>query len=364
MTTTKNLISLAYYLPQFHEIKENNLWWGKNFTEWVQLKQAKQYFAWQEIRKPIAPFGEYSLLNAEVMEWQSKIAKAHGINGFIVFDYWFGNGKKLLEKPMQIALNQNLNFDYCLCWANHTWYNKRENITLQKQQYLGAPDYSTYFKHLLSHFNSAHYLKIDNQPIFSIFNPNEIPDLPVFINTFQKLAKEAGFNGIYFIADNTDNKSNHADLFMGYTRSNHFFKKRNRDNLLSYLKEKLTRKFGFNQIGPFYYSYQNLVVNQYVDNNDLKYIPTVFTGWDTTPRHLKRGTILKGFNIESFRHHLEKITQTIKRNQQFGIQNQLIIIKSWNEWAEGNLLEPDSIFGDQLLLTYKKFSSTNNTPTQ
>ncbi len=355
MTTPKNLLSLAYYLPQFHEIEENNRWWGQGFTEWVQLRQARQYFKWQAIRKPIAPFGEYSLLNPKVMEWQAKIAKEHAINGFIVFDYWFGNGKTLLEKPMQMALDQQLDFDYCLCWANHTWYNKRDNITLQQQQYLGEHDYTAYFNRLLAHFRSPHYLKIENQPIFSIFNPNEIPDLPVFVDTFQRLAKQAGFNGIYFIADNTDASSDHAHLFSGYTRSNHLFKKRNRDNLFSYLKEKLTRKFGFSRIGPFYYSYPNLVVDQYVDRDDAKYIPSVFTGWDTTPRHLRRGTILKDFNVESFKQHLEKIARTVKHNSSLASSRQIVIIKSWNEWAEGNLLEPDSIFGYQLLNTYKAF---------
>lgn len=357
MSNHHNLISLAYYLPQFHEIEENNRWWGQGFTEWSQLNQAQQYFKWQKIRKPIAPLNEYSLLEPAVMELQSQIAKQHAIDGFLVFDYWFGNGKTLLEKPMQMVLDQQLNFDYCLCWANHTWYNKRDNITLQQQQYLGENDYKAYFNRLLPHFQSQHYIKIENQPIFAIFNPNEIPDLEIFISTFQHMAKQAGFDGIYMIADNTDASSEHASLFNSYTRSNHLFKKRNRDNLLSYLKEKLTRKFGCQNIGPFYYSYPHLAVDQYVERNDIKYIPTAFTGWDTTPRHLKRGTVLKDFDLDSFQHHLAKIEQSIQFNKQLGIKHQLIVIKSWNEWAEGNLLEPDSIFGNDLLKAYHSFIS-------
>ena len=356
MSHSKNIISLAYYLPQFHEIEENNRWWGKGFTEWSQLREAKTYFKGQKIRMPVEPLGEYSLLNLHIMELQSRIAKAYGINGFLVFDYWFGEGKTLLEKPMQLVLDQQLNFDYCLCWANHTWYNKRDNITLQQQLYLGKKDYTAYFNRLLPHFKSPHYLKIENQPIFSIFNPNEIPDLNLFIETFQQLSKQAGFNGIYLIADNTDASSGHASLLNGYTRTNYFFKKRNRDNLISYLKEKITRKFGFSNIGPFCYSYLNLVVNQHIDFNDIKYIPSVFTGWDTTPRHLKRGTILKDFNLQNFKRHLQKIERTIENNrQQSECATQLIIIKSWNEWAEGNLLEPDSVFGITLLEAYYEF---------
>jgi len=352
MPPSKKILSLAYYLPQFHEIEENNRWWGAGFTEWVHLNESKKYFQWQEIRKPVAPLGEYSLLNPDVMESQAQMAKKYCIDGFLVFDYWFGAGKTLLEKPMQMVLDKQLNFDYCLCWANHTWFNKRQNILLQQQQYLGASDYSAYFQRLLAHFNSPHYIKINNKPVFAIFNPREIPDLSVFIETFQSLAKKSGFDGLHLIAENTDETSEHAHYFDSYTRSNALFKKRSRDNLYSYIKEKLTRKFNFNQLGPFCYDYRNLVVRNYIDTSDHKYIPVVFTGWDTTPRHQRRGTILKGLNVSSFKEHLAKIRQTLlNRND----SNQIVLIKSWNEWAEGNLLEPDNIFGYQLLESYKDF---------
>lgn len=346
------ILSLAFYLPQFHEIEENNQWWGKGFTEWIHLNQAKKYFDWQEIRKPVPPFGEYNLLNPEVLEWQASTAKKYGIDGFMVFDYWFGAGKTLLEKPMQMVLDKQLNFDYCLCWANHTWYNKRENILLLQQQYLGAADYTAYFNRLLPHFQSSHYIKIDNKPVFAIFNPKEIPDLDVFVDTFKSLAIQAGFNGLYLIAEQTDASAEHARYFDAYTKSNNVFKGRNRDNFFSYLKEKLTRKFGCTQLGPFYYDYHNLVVNNSINTDDEKYIPAVFTGWDTSPRHQKRGTILKGFNLVEFKNHLMQIKNVLDRRN---LKNQVILIKSWNEWAEGNLLEPDNIFGYQLLEAYRDF---------
>lgn len=352
MLPPNKLLSLAYYLPQFHEIAENNQWWGQGFTEWLHLNQAKQFFKWQAIRKPIAPMGEYNLLNPAVIESQASIAKQHGVDGFLVFDYWFGAGKTLLEKPMQMVLDQQLNVDYCLCWANHTWYNKRENILLIKQQYLGADDYTAYFERLLAHFKSPHYLKIDNKPIFAIFNPKEITDLPVFIDAFQSLAKKHGFAGLYLIADNTDSSSAHAHFFEAYTRTNGLFKPRNRDNLKSYVKEKLTRNFGFKNLGPFIYSYHHLVVKNHIDTTDKKYIPSVFTGWDTTPRHQRRGTILTGFNVATFKEHLNKVANTLTTQQ---AQQPIVIIKSWNEWAEGNLLEPDSVFGYTLLEAYRDF---------
>ena len=352
MSFSNKLLSLAYYLPQFHEIPENNRWWGQGFTEWAHLNQAKKYFKWQEVRKPIAPMGEYNLLDADVIEWQASTAKKHHIDGFLVFDYWFGAGKTLLEKPMQMVLDKQLNVDYCLCWANHTWYNKRENILLIKQQYLGASDYTAYFERLLPHFNSPHYLKIDNKPIFAIFNPKEIQDLSIFIETFQLLAKKYGFDGLYLIADNTDSSSEYAHFFDAYTRTNSLFKSRNRDNLKSYLKEKLTRKFGFKNLGPFLYSYHHLVVKNHMSTTDEKYIPSVFTGWDTSPRHQRRGTILQDFNLRTFKQHLANVKNALEIQK---AKQPIVIIKSWNEWAEGNLLEPDSIFGYTLLEAYRDF---------
>lgn len=353
---SKNILSLALYLPQFHEIEENNQWWGKGFTEWVHLKQAENYYDWQKIRKPIAPYGEYSLLNPEVLEWQARTAKQYGINGFLVFDYWFGAGKTLLEKPMQLVLNQQLNFDYCLCWANHTWYDKRKNILLLEQKYLGAADYEAYFNRLLPHFQSKHYIRIDKKPVFAVFNPNEIPDINVFIDTFQTLAIKSGLNGLYLIADNTDNTSAHAEHFDAYTRSNHLFKNRKRDNLFSYIKEKMTRKLGCTELGPFCYDYRNLVINYYRKNFDSKYMPCVFTGWDTSPRHKRRGTILKGFDVAAFEDHLKQIKETLNHRQN---EQQIVIIKSWNEWAEGNLIEPDNIFGYSLLEAYRDIIADN-----
>lgn len=350
----QNILSLAYYLPQFHEIEENNSWWGNGFTEWAQLREAKTYFKQQKIRKPIAPFGEYSLLNPDVFEWQNKTAHDYGINGFLVFDYWFGAGKTLLEAPMQLVLDKRLNFDYCLCWANHTWFNKRENIVLIEQQYLGVADYTAYFYRLLPHFKSSHYIKIGNKPIYAIFNPKEVPDLVLFVDTFRTLAKKEGFEDVYLIAENTNAQSVYAHLFDRYTKSANVFKRRAYNNLYAYLKEKLTRKFYFKNLGPFCYDYLSMVNQPNEDANDSKSIPTVFTGWDTSPRHLKRGTIYTGFNVATFTQHLHNVAQQLLASKSV---EKIVIIKSWNEWAEGNLLEPDSIFGFDLLTTYKKFVS-------
>ena len=354
MPSATNIVSLAYYLPQFHETEENNRWWGKGFTEWTQLNEAKSYFAWQQIRKPDTPFGQYHLLDAKVFEWQQSMAETNGINGFLVFDYWFGEGKKLLEKPMQLVLKEQLNFKYAFCWANHTWYNKRKNIILQTQQYLGEQDYKAYFLQLLSHFQSSNYIKIAGKPIFSIFNPKEIPDLDVFIATFNALALQYGFQGIYWLADNTEPHSEWKHAFDGYAKSGDIFRWRWQDNFWSYLKEKLARKFHFKSLGPFVYTYQGLVIKRQKLMSDPKQIPVVFTGWDTTPRHLERGTILNGFTPDSFEQHLNQIYVQLTTRLTRPMQ-QVVLIKSWNEWAEGNVIEPDILYGKKILALYHRF---------
>lgn len=352
MTSSNPLITLAYYLPQFHEVEENNLWWGKGFTEWSQLNDAKVYFDWQEIKKPATPFGQYHLLDSNVFEWQQNTAKQYGIDGFLVFDYWFGNGKKLLEKPMQMVLDKQLNFNYAFCWANHTWFNKRKNIVLQAQHYLGESDYRAYFGHLLPHFLSNHYIKIDAKPVFSIFNPKEIPDLEVFMNTFNSLALENGFSGIYWLADNTEFHHPWKQHFDGYAKSGDIFRWRKKDNFWSYLLEKLARKLYLQNLGPFVYSYEGLVIHNQQLTADPKQVPIVFTGWDTTPRHLKRGTILKGFTPDLFSRHLLQIANQLAARP-IKPSHQVVIIKSWNEWAEGNVIEPDLLYKTAFLEVFK-----------
>tara|TARA_R110001583_G_C5671425_1_gene411190 strand:- start:17401 stop:18474 length:1074 start_codon:yes stop_codon:yes gene_type:complete len=344
------LISLAYYLPQFHEVEENNLWWGKSYTEWTALSSAKKFYNWQIIRKPVAPHYEYDLTSGEVLEWQNKLATDHGITGFFMWDYWFGKGERLLDKPAKIALNENLNFNYCFMWANHSWYNKKLNLLLKKQHYLGKEDYLEYFNECLPHFLNNNYIKIDGKPVFGIFNPSEVPDLECFVETFREAALKSGLTGIYFIAENTTVKSSYVGLFDRFLRSGKYFYARRKRHPISFVKEQLIKRLRLNFIGPVVYDYSKLMSEKYsTESGGQDEIPVIYTGWDTTPRHGERGTILKGFDLESFNAH----QKGIKKQLEFQRHDvPLIIIKSWNEWAEGNLMEPDSVYGDDLLKAF------------
>lgn len=345
----KKIISLAYYLPQFHEIPENDLWWGKAFTEWVSLRDAPQYFSWQQIRRPIAPFNEYNLLDSQVFEWQSRVAQAHGIDGFLIWDYWFGKGKQLLEKPSELLLRQNINFKYCFSWANHSWENKTTHQMLMEQRYLGETDYTTYFYNRLPHFRSTNYIKVDGKPVFGVFLPQAIPDLECFVRVFRSLAEREGFPGIYLVAENSTEET--SELFDRYLSSGSSFKRRKTSSPLQFLKEQLIKRYNWNALGPIVFDYEKTVLERSKDVLTAREIPVLFTGWDTTPRHKRRGTIYKGFSLELFKANLLNIVTQLRLQRS---EHPIVVVKSWNEWAEGNLMEPDNVFGDGLLTTYKE----------
>lgn len=345
----KEILSLAYYLPQFHEVQENNEWWGSGFTEWNNIRESTDYFPWHKTRKAIAPYNEYNLLDLDVLSWQYKLAKSHDISGFLIWDYWFGNGERLLEKPSELILKSNIDFKYCFSWANHSWLNKKIGKMLKEQKYLGREDYVNYFYKNLPHFKSDNYIKVDGKPVFGVFLPLDIPDLEIFLETFKSLAMKEGFPGIYFIAENST-AANHHNLFDRYLNSNAPFKRRKQTNPLQYLKEIAIKKFNLDQIGPVIYDYKKTILKHTQEKLGAHEIPVLFTGWDTTPRHKRRGTICKGFDVSVFK---EQTTNILAQLEAQNSDTPIIIIKSWNEWAEGNLLEPDNIFGEALLNTYR-----------
>ena len=196
---------LAYYLPQYHPIPENDEWWEKGFTEWTNVAKAKPLFKGHY--QPILPadFGFYDLRVPQVQEAQAKLAKEFGIDGFIYYQYWFGNGKILLEKPAENMLkNKKVDISFCFCWANETWKGIWHGLdnpnVLMEQTYQGESGYVEYFNYLLPFFKDERYIKVNNKPMFHVYKLQDIPDLSTFIETFNKMAIQSGFDGIYLVA--------------------------------------------------------------------------------------------------------------------------------------------------------------------
>ena len=345
---------IAYHLPQFHEIKENNEWWGEGYTEWTAVKNWKPYFKGHQLRKPSEELGYYDLSNPQVLEKQYEIASNYGLEGFCFWTYWFGNGEMLLEKPLEHLLLPNSKVKYCFAWANHSWWDKSTWRLLKEQKYLGKEDYINFYKTLSPHFNNPNYIKKDNKLVLVIYESQDIPDLNVFMDTFNKLAIEDGYDGFFFIADHFApepkylSKKEIIDIFDSYMCTNYPFKNR---SILKKIIGRLIRWYSWTFLGPDSFSYPKLMKNIFKkEYGDKKFIPMIFTGWDSTPRHKKRGIVTRNFNEKTFEEHARYIFE-------FNNKNDFVFIKSWNEWAEGNVLEPDDIFGTKLLNIIKKLNN-------
>jgi hypothetical protein len=194
---------IAFYLPQFHPIPENDAWWGKGFTEWTNVAKAKPLFRGHyQPRIPI-DLGYYDLRVPEVREAQAGLARNAGIEGFCYYHYWFG-GKRLLEKPFtEVVATGQPNFPFCLCWANQTWsgiWHGNPDRVLVEQTYPGTEDNRRHFLAVRQAFLDTRYPRFEGRPIFVIYRPTEHPDVTRFITEWEELAVQSGLPGIHFVA--------------------------------------------------------------------------------------------------------------------------------------------------------------------
>ena len=204
---TKKTRVIAFYLPQFHPIPENDKWWGKGFTEWTNVGKAKPLFKGHYQPRVPADLGYYDLRMPEVREAQAEMARAAGIEGFCYWHYWFGNGKKLLERPFQeVLLSGKPDFPFCLGWANHSWTNKSWEVGTKKvkeatlmEMIYNKEEYIKHFYEVLPAFKDKRYIQVDGKPLFLVFRPLEIPNPREFIELWQAMAQENGLKGIYFV---------------------------------------------------------------------------------------------------------------------------------------------------------------------
>src|SRR5688572_6814364 len=196
---------IAAYLPQFHPIPENDLWWGKGFTEWTNVGKAKPLFHGHYQPRVPADLGYYDLRLPEVRQQQADLAREYGIEGFCYWHYWFGNGKRLLERPFnEVVASGKPDFPFCLSWANHSWQDKQfskegTERMLIEQKYGGEEDYLQHFYALLPAFQDKRYIRVDDKPLFQIYVPLKFPDVDKFITCWQNEARKNGLKGFHFV---------------------------------------------------------------------------------------------------------------------------------------------------------------------
>jgi len=354
--------AIAFYLPQFHRIPENDEWWEPGFTEWTNVRKARPlYKGHQQPRRP-GELGYYDLTNADVRKAQAELARDHGISAFCYWHYWFGNGRRILERPFTEVLNSGEpDFPFLLCWANQTWtgvWHGAPGRILVEQTYPGPEDHKRHFEEVLPAFKDRRYFRVGGKPMFLIYMPLSIPNLSDFISQWNQLAHQAGLEGIFFVGmvnDGIIREISGIDAFVRFgpgdfleKRPKHGFVKRGirfvaRKTIAPYLPDALTKYLSL----PTRFEFADLVRQAFTeDDGDALSFPCVLSGWDNTPRSGLRGVVGENFTPALFRAYVKKALSYVSGNS---AEKKIIFFKAWNEWAEGNYLEPDDFLGKSLL---------------
>lgn len=351
---------IAFYLPQYYPIPENDQWWGKGFTEWTNVGKARPlYFGHYQPRVP-ADLGYYDLRVAETRKAQAEMASQYGVEGFCYWHYWFGNGKRLLERPFNevLALGEP-DFPFCLAWANESWrgfhHGLKEREILIEQQYPSKQDYIDHFYEVLPAFKDSRYIKVNAKPLFLIFQPFQLPDVSQFIALWRELAVQNGLEGIHFVGQTYSGDKVAKIISLGFDAVNvmRMYDYKKRQSQLLYLCRKMCSiLFGAPRIVPYKEVIKSLVGKEEMQNNVY---PSILPNWDHTPRTGRKGLVFHHSTPELFGQHLEDVAQVLEKKQ---IEESIVFIKSWNEWAEGNYMEPDLKYGTSYLQKLKEFVSS------
>jgi len=344
MSISSNEIrAIAFYLPQYHPIKENDEWWGKGFTEWTNVGKARPLFHGHYQPKVPADLGYYDLRVAGVREEQARLAREAGIEGFCYWHYWFGNGKRLLDMPIRELLDTGRpDFPFCLGWANHSWKLKtwdkdsKKDRLLVEQSYPGLHDIETHFSYVSKAFNDLRYIRVDGKPLFLIWRPGDIPECLDFVATWKKLAEKSGLPGIYFVgftytASEIDSIVKAGFDSVVYDPS---IEAARMSSLPKRLVRLALRELFHYPVVIKYRKYARFVLDSIRIPN---IIPCILPNFDHTPRSGSKGFVLQS-EPSLYEKLLQDVVAEVKQRPESA---RLLFIKSWNEWGEGNYLEPD-----------------------
>lgn len=345
---------IALYLPQYHPFPENDEWWGKGFTEWTSVVRAKPLFKGHHQPNIPADLGFYDLRLPIVREQQAELAREAGIEGFCYWHYWFGNGKQLMHEIINDVIESGKpDFPFCLGWANHSWYAKNWNTKdtkgkdrlLIEQTYPGEDDIRMHYEYVLKAFKDPRYIKVDNKPFFMIFIAKDIPNN--FIPLWNKWAKEDGFDGIYFVGNVNAEESASDYTKKGFSAviKDRMKAQRDADSIRKHISlSRIGRKFRNRLFNYPYliYSYKECieVFTDLSDDSQEDVIPNLIPRFDHSPRSGKYGYIIKGSTPQLFYKHAKNVISLVKNKK-----NPIIMLRSWNEWGEGNYMEPDLKWG-------------------
>ena len=348
---------ITIYLPQFHEIKENNEWWGKGFTEWTNVKRGRSFYPGHYQPRVPCCDNYYDLSKMEVLEEHTRMAAKAGIYGFAFYHYYF-SGKKLLEAPIEQYRDKSKEkFPYCLIWANQswtrTWYRANAGSkVLLSQEYGEKEDWIKHYDYLNTFFLDKRYIKIDNKPVYIIYLPQDISARKEMFDTWNDLAVSNGFDGIYLIAMNTgwgiDKAYNLYDAYMNFEPIRMICSDISWHNVIQTWKtrhiddiKKTNSVFNY-LYAQNVYSYDWLckkIEEGYLVPSKTKTMFGAFSGWDNTSRKDEAGFIVRNSNPIRFGLHMKRMLEISEK-----FRNEFLFLNAWNEWSEGAYIEPDARF--------------------
>lgn len=332
---------LTYYLPQFHPIPENDRWWGKGFTEWSYIGRGTPRFAGHYQPRAPRDLGYYSLDAVEPIRRQVDMARAASVFGFVFYFYWF-NGKRLLEKPVEIFLaDRTIDMPFCLMWANENWtrrWDGSENELLISQDY-GADNDRALISEFARHFRDHRYIRIKGRPLLMIYRASLIPNAPEAIARWREL-----FHALYredpiFVMGQTFTDTDPASCGC--------------DGAIEFPPHKVTRnitpinaelEFLDHEFNGWVYRYDEIVAQSLAEPPpDYPLIKTAVPSWDNDSRRQGSGVIFTGSTPAKYGAWLSQLVDRARRNPFFG--EPFVCVNAWNEWCEGAYLEPDQHFG-------------------
>lgn len=359
--------TICFYLPQFHPVPENNEWWGKGFTEWRNVVKAKPLFP--DHYQPHLPtdLGFYDLRLPEVREAQATLAREHGIHGFCYYHYWF-NGRRILERPFNEVLTSGKpDFPFCLCWANENWtrvWDGGERNVLLEQQYSHEDDLA-HIRSLIPAFKDPRYIRIDGKPVFLVYRTGILPNPLRTTEIWREAVRNAGIEDLYLVrVESHGDTTNPTEI--GFDASMEFAPFNGLD-ISTLFRSWIYRILGKAGVFPSglldhnIYEYRKVahsMMNRPAPN--FKRFHCVTPGWDNTARRNKNGTILIDATPEIYGNWLQTATQRTRDELQG--DEQICFVNAWNEWAEGNHLEPDLKWGRAYLEATRHVLGSTNAP--
>jgi hypothetical protein len=333
---------LAYYLPQYHPTPENDKWWGRGVTEWHNVSRAvPQYPGHYQPRLP-GELGYYDLRQTENIARQIELASTHGIYGFAYYYYWF-DGKRLLDRPLDAFLNDaNLDFPFCLCWANESWTrrfdgNSSEVIMVQNES---VESYRDFIESVKPYFADKRYVRIQGRPVLIIYRPSLVPDSEKVLAHWRAFCQEAGLGNPYIIGVK-ENTFDRDLLPLGYDAQSEFHP----GTVFRYCKE-ITSEFHFmdDNFRGTILDYADLVKNKrYLNSKAGKLYRAIMPMWDNTPRRINKPVIYEGASPELYKEWLKDILRETRENRE--LDAPFVFVNAWNEWGESTYLEPDRKYG-------------------